>query len=77
MRKAQPALFGPDAVYERLRATGRRANHVVAFMRGGGAITVVPRLVLGLRSQWEDTSIIIPPGRWRNELGDEFARGGM
>jgi (1->4)-alpha-D-glucan 1-alpha-D-glucosylmutase len=77
LRKARPALFGPDALYELLRAAGRRANHVVAFMRGGGAITVVPRLVVGLGSRWEDTTIIIPPGRWRNELGDEVYEGGQ
>lgn len=77
LRKARPALFGSDALYELLRAAGRRANHVVAFMRGSGAITVVPRLVLGLGSRWEDTSIIIPSGRWRNELGDEMYEGGQ
>ena len=77
MRKARPALFGPDALYEPLHATGRRANHVVAFMRGGGVITVVPRLVVGLDSRWEDTTIIIPPGRWRNELGGGVYEGGQ
>ena len=77
LRKARPPLFGPGAPYEPLPATGRRANHVVAFMRGGGAITVVPRLVVGLDSRWEDTTIIIPPGRWRNELGGGVYEGGQ
>ena len=77
LRKARPALFGPDGLYEPLHAAGRRANHVVAFMRGGGVITVVPRLAVGLGSRWDDTSIIIPPGRWRNQLGDEVHEGGQ
>jgi (1->4)-alpha-D-glucan 1-alpha-D-glucosylmutase len=46
-------------------------------MRGGGVITVVPRLAVGLGSRWDDTSIIIPPGRWRNQLGDEVYEGGQ
>lgn len=72
LRKARPALFGPYAAYEPLSASGKRAKHVVAFMRGGGAITVVPRLVVGLGSQWRDTALAIPPGRWRNLFGNEI-----
>jgi (1->4)-alpha-D-glucan 1-alpha-D-glucosylmutase len=74
--KARPALFGPDATYEPLTATGRRADHVVAFMRGGGVITIVPRLVVALGSRWEDTMIAIPRGQWRNEFGGEMYKGG-
>ena len=76
MRRAQPGLFGPDAAYEPLSADGSRADHVVAFMRGDGAITVVPRLVFELASRWEDTVLDIPAGRWRNHLTGDLVEGG-
>jgi (1->4)-alpha-D-glucan 1-alpha-D-glucosylmutase len=76
LRQARPELFGPDATYEPMAAQGSKAGHVVAFMRAQGAITVVPRLVLGLASNWENTSLRIPDGRWRNELDGERIEGG-
>lgn len=67
-----------DGPYEPLFARGRRANHVVAFSRGGAAFTVVPRLVLGLRGGWEDTTLDLPPKLWRNELtGDDLGGGSV
>jgi (1->4)-alpha-D-glucan 1-alpha-D-glucosylmutase len=76
VRQARPDLFGPQAGYEPLTAEGSRAGHVVAFMRGGSAVTVVPRLVFGLASRWENTTLEIPPGRWRNELTGDRIEGG-
>jgi (1->4)-alpha-D-glucan 1-alpha-D-glucosylmutase len=76
LRKARPALFAPAASYEPLAAAGKQAQHVVAFMRGKGVITIVPRLVVSLGSRWEDTTIAIPPGRWRDEFGAEVYNGG-
>jgi (1->4)-alpha-D-glucan 1-alpha-D-glucosylmutase len=72
LRHHRPELFGPKGDYQPLLARGARAEHVVAFIRGGGAVTIVPRLVLGLRGDWADTVIELPPGRWRNQLtGDD------
>ncbi|HKD66377.1 MAG TPA: malto-oligosyltrehalose synthase [Candidatus Binataceae bacterium] len=76
VRSTHPRLFGADAVYEPLSARGSRAACVIAFMRAGGVITVVPRLVFGLAGRWEDTALDIPPGRWRSELGGEVVEGG-
>jgi (1->4)-alpha-D-glucan 1-alpha-D-glucosylmutase len=61
---------GDDGRYEPLFAEGEAAGHVVAFARAGRAITIVPRLVLGLeqRGGWGDTAITLPPGTWRNEF---------
>ena len=43
-----------------------------AFERGGEIITVVPRLVRRVeRLGWSDTSLALPPGRWRNLDGAE------
>ncbi|MFZ0429895.1 MAG: malto-oligosyltrehalose synthase [Acidobacteriota bacterium] len=72
-RKMQPALFGPEGSYRPLRARGGKEEHAVAFQRGDGAVTVVPRLVLGLGGDWADTVLTIPGGTWINLLtGDRF-----
>lgn len=75
-RRRRPGLFAPSAEYHALDARGTRAAHVVAFMRGEGAITVVPRLVIRLDGDWLDTVIDLPLGRWRNELTGEVMEGG-
>src|SRR5499426_3376302 len=46
LRRERPAPFGPDGAYRPLAAIGARADHVVAFARGDGAVTLVPRLVM-------------------------------
>jgi (1->4)-alpha-D-glucan 1-alpha-D-glucosylmutase len=76
LRKALPAQFGPGAAYDPLPALGRRADHVVAFMRGRAIITIVPRLVVALASGWEDTAITIPFGQWSNAFDGETYEGG-
>jgi (1->4)-alpha-D-glucan 1-alpha-D-glucosylmutase len=48
----------------------------VAFLRGAGAITVVPRLVMSLHENWGDTVVKIPAGAWRDELTGEGVEGG-
>ncbi len=69
LRRARPELFGVESGYEPLEVGGSAAAHVVAFARGGPggqAVTVVPRLVLGLRQAggWKDTAVVLPPGEW-------------
>ena len=76
LRKVQPGLFAPEAAYQPLAAEGSRAGHVVAFMRGAGAIIIVPRLVFGLASRWENTTLEIPAGRWRSEFTGDRVEGG-
>jgi len=73
--RQRPALFGVQGDYQPLAAAGPRAKHAVGFMRGGGAVTVVPRLVLGLNGDWGETALALSPGRWRNELTGEEFRG--
>ena len=69
-RRRCPELF--TGGYEELAGAGPKAEHVVAFCRGGGAVTVVPRLVLGLAGDWGGTTLGVPAGRWRNLLtGDD------
>ncbi|HJQ84976.1 MAG TPA: malto-oligosyltrehalose synthase, partial [Candidatus Binatia bacterium] len=69
LRRREPDLFAGG--YEALVAEGERAAHVLAFARSQGertAITVVPRLVLGLGGRsapvgsavWGDTALRLP-----------------
>jgi (1->4)-alpha-D-glucan 1-alpha-D-glucosylmutase len=76
LRRQRPDLYGPGASYQALVADGPRAEHVLAFARGGEAITVVPRLVLRLGGDWAGTELPLPPGRWRDELTGETLPGG-
>ena len=66
--------------YAPLPAKGERARHVFAFSRddsrGTEVVAVVPRLVIGLGGDWGDTSLELPPGRWRNELTGDDVDGG-
>jgi maltooligosyltrehalose synthase len=72
LRHGQRERFGPQGDYQPLLAKGERAAHVVAFARGGGVVTVVPRLVLGLDGEWGSTTLQVPNGAWRNQLtGDD------
>src|SRR5262249_15736491 len=76
LRRLRPALFGEDGAYRPLTAIGGRSGHVVAFSRGDSAITVAPRLVMRLEGNWMNTTIELPPGRWRNELDGHVGQGG-
>ena len=76
LRRKHPQLFGPNGDYQPLDARGPRAVHAVAFSRGGGAITIAPRLPVGLAGDWDDTVIALPRGRWNNVLtGDAIGSG--
>lgn len=71
LRRSRPELFGSRGSYRPLTARGPKADHVVAFVRGQGAITVVPRLLLGLGGDWQETVVDLPDGSWRNVLTAE------
>ncbi len=75
LRRLRPAPFGADGAYRPLAADGARADHVVAFARGDGAVTVVPRLVMRLEDSWLNTTLELPSGAWRNELTGDVVQG--
>jgi (1->4)-alpha-D-glucan 1-alpha-D-glucosylmutase len=75
-RRQHPGLFGAGSRYEPLPAKGPRAAHVVAFNRGNGLVTVVPRLVRRLASDWAATTLPLARGEWVNELTGDRAGGG-
>ena len=77
VRRDRPEAFGPAGEYQPLKATGAKAAHIVAFMRGGQVITIVPRLVTRLANGWHDTRLQLPPGRWRDAMAGESFRGAV
>jgi (1->4)-alpha-D-glucan 1-alpha-D-glucosylmutase len=74
-RRRNASYFAGEASYEPILADGARAEHVVAFARGGRAVTVVPRLVMKLAREWRDTTIDLPGGLFRNVFTGEEHRG--
>ena len=76
IRRAYPESLGERGEYCEIEPKGGKSAHVVAFRRGRNVITVVPRLVLSLDGDWEDTTIEIPTGEWRSELTGETLKLG-
>lgn len=77
MRRRYAEAFGPEGSYLPLTADGVLANRLVAFMRGEKAITLAPRLVVGLDDDWQGTVVQLPPGVWENAFSGERFRGGV
>jgi (1->4)-alpha-D-glucan 1-alpha-D-glucosylmutase len=60
--------------YEPVLARGEKAENVFAFLRGGKVITIVPRFLLKLNHDWQNTSLELPDGNWRNAFtGQNFS----
>jgi (1->4)-alpha-D-glucan 1-alpha-D-glucosylmutase len=76
LRARRSELFGPASTYHGLSAAGDKAAHVVAFARGGEAVTVGQRLVIGRGGMWANTTLRLAQGRWRDELSGEVHAGG-
>jgi (1->4)-alpha-D-glucan 1-alpha-D-glucosylmutase len=57
-------------------AAGRRAEHVVAFLRAGRIAAIIPRWNLKLAGNWSGTSVHLPNGRWKNLLTHDLLNGG-
>jgi (1->4)-alpha-D-glucan 1-alpha-D-glucosylmutase len=76
LRQRHPALFGNAGSYEPLPVSGGEAQRVLAYMRGGAAIIVAPRLAGALNGDWTDTRVELPEGRWNNVLTDSPAPTG-
>jgi (1->4)-alpha-D-glucan 1-alpha-D-glucosylmutase len=76
LRRRRPDFFGPGGSYRPLAAQGAKADHVVAFLRGEGAVSVAPRLVMALDGDWADTGLELPKGHWHNVLTGRETEGG-
>ncbi|MCF6526238.1 malto-oligosyltrehalose synthase [Streptomyces sp. JJ36] len=77
LRRARPEWFGAAGSYAPLRARGPAARHCLAFVRSGAVAVVATRLSLRLARAggWRDTTLTLPPGRWRDLLGGREAAG--
>ena len=66
LRREQPAWFDDTAGYLPVAAHGGRAAHLLGFQRGEQLFVIVPRFLARLQDDWQDTSVPLPAGRWRN-----------
>jgi (1->4)-alpha-D-glucan 1-alpha-D-glucosylmutase len=76
VRRRFAEAFGPGGEYRPLAVNGHRADHLVAFMRGGQVVTLAPRLAVGLNGNWNNTVIKLPAGSWENVFSGEHWSGG-
>jgi (1->4)-alpha-D-glucan 1-alpha-D-glucosylmutase len=80
VRRRHPDAFAESGGYEALWALGSRADHVVAFVRGTDVVTVAPCRVVALGAtflawDWDDTTLQLPAGRWRDVMSDTVHDG--
>ena len=68
LRRERPEAFGPAGTYSPLAASGPKAEHCVAFARGGEVVTVVTRRPVALGGDWADTVLTLPDGGWHDVL---------
>lgn len=76
MRRNYAEAFSPKGSYLPITADGKLAGRLVAFMRGEKAITLAPRLVVGLDGDWHGGTVELPPGIWEDVFSGERFRGG-
>jgi (1->4)-alpha-D-glucan 1-alpha-D-glucosylmutase len=66
LRVAQPEEFSEGSRYQPLVAQGPHLGNLFAFRRGDNLIAAVPRLMLSIANQWEETRLPLPSGTWEN-----------
>ncbi|MEA2499231.1 MAG: (1-_4)-alpha-D-glucan 1-alpha-D-glucosylmutase [Actinomycetota bacterium] len=77
LRRRRPQAFEASSPYEPLLADGPAADHALAYLRASELAVIAPRLPIGLREiGWQGTTLELPEGRWRDELGDRDLQGG-
>jgi (1->4)-alpha-D-glucan 1-alpha-D-glucosylmutase len=74
-RREHPDIY-TSRRYAVLPVGGSKAEHAVAFTRGD-LVVVVPRLVIGLAGDWDDTTVTLPDGEWADLLGGGTYGGGV
>ena len=73
LREDSPELF--RGAYTPALASGPNADCVIAFVRGGRALTVVPRLTQRFTDN-DETTVAVPAGKWRNAFTRARVNGG-
>jgi (1->4)-alpha-D-glucan 1-alpha-D-glucosylmutase len=73
LRRERSRSFGPEGTYQPISAKGPEEQRVIAYLRGGDVLTVVPRWTQ-TRSSWQGTSLELPQGQWRDALtGQQYS----
>ena len=75
VRNQKAGCYNATGSYAPVIAKGERSNHVVAFLRGEQAVTVVPRLSVSVKD-WGNTEITIPEGTWTDAFTGATLEGG-
>jgi (1->4)-alpha-D-glucan 1-alpha-D-glucosylmutase len=73
LRRRRAECFGAAGEYQPLHVQGTKAEHAVAYMRGGEVITIVPRLLIRREGDWADTYLALPEGQWRDVFTQRIA----
>ncbi|HOU92576.1 MAG TPA: hypothetical protein PLU22_16095, partial [Polyangiaceae bacterium] len=68
LRARQPDWFGPGAGYAPLTVHGIHAGRILAFARQGRVATVVPCRCFPPPGGWQDTTVVLPAGRFLPRL---------
>jgi (1->4)-alpha-D-glucan 1-alpha-D-glucosylmutase len=76
-RRRHSAIFGSAGAYQPLPVSGAEAARMLAYMRGGAAIVLAPRLAGSCNGEWMDTNVELPAGRWHNVLTDSPVENGL
>ena len=77
LRREHPEWFGAEADYTPLMVAGRRADHVIAFLRAGTMPQLFRDGMLKLAGNWSGTTVDLPNGRWKNLLTGDVLTGGI
>ncbi len=74
LRRERAHSFSPEGAYTPCNAQGPQADRVIAYIRGGDILTVVPRWTQS-RTSWDGTTLDLPEGRWTNCLTGQHFEG--
>ncbi|HWA28771.1 MAG TPA: malto-oligosyltrehalose synthase [Lacunisphaera sp.] len=75
VRRSHPEWFARGSTYQPVTASGARLGHVLGFIRGGRALTLVPRFTHTLGGDWGDTKVTLPAGDWHHVFSEERFSG--
>lgn len=76
VRSRLPEAFGAQGTYRAVWATGSRAQHVIAYLRGESVLALGARWPVRLAADWQGTCLELPAGRWQDELTGRTVDGG-
>jgi (1->4)-alpha-D-glucan 1-alpha-D-glucosylmutase len=76
-RAQRPEMFSGESKYQPMAASGARLSNLLTCRRGEDLIAVVPRFVMSVAGDWQDTQLSLPKGEWRNLFTDASVTGAV